>query len=108
MYKDELAAEEAAEAGASGKDDEVIFQLGHITAFNIDHEECEPVVAAFTRPNAALPSGESGYFDLGVLMEGGYYSYYHQGTFKLSEFRGLNRIRFSDEDGRVIMRKDWG
>src|SRR5690242_11370637 len=92
---DELAAEEAAEASASGKSDGVEFPFGFHTAFEIDHEDKEPVVAIFHKPDASTPAGESGVFDLSLISDE-YDAVYHRGTFKTYTYRGRNRIRFQD------------
>jgi hypothetical protein len=99
----EEAEEDAVADAADGKLDGLTLPAGLYTADDVAYEEGEPLVGAFSARDADTPRGETGYFDL-VRHD---YDVPDYGYYKLYTYRGRNRIRFTDEDGNVVLRTDW-
>ncbi len=99
---DESEEDAVAETFAGGKGDELGFQLGPFTR-EPSSDAKEPLIAVFHA--SGRTGGESGHFDLVTYEE--YEPTYDSGTYKLYQYRGRDRIRFTNGDGHVVLRSDW-
>jgi hypothetical protein len=87
-----------ADAAAPGKADSS-FPLGFYSSFDIDYEDNEPLHAVFH---------EDGQMDFSVLLGDSYETRYSPGTFKVYKWQGRDRLRLTDQSGKVVFRGDWG
>jgi hypothetical protein len=102
---DSAAEEDAAAASSDGKMDGSSFALGPY--INWSPEDGKPQLAYFHAPSAADPAGESGMVDYVSFDEEAYEAPYALGSFKVYQWRGRDRIRVTDADGKVLLRTDW-
>jgi hypothetical protein len=94
---DDAAEDAAADAAPSGKADAFGFSVGPYSTFEIEQVDREAVMAVFH---------EDGQMDF-TRIAGEYDTEYLTGTYKLYRYAGRDRIRLTDDDGRVILRSDW-